>query len=131
MSKLNFKKFIRNGNELFIDREDWRDINRDYSDIYDQLHPGPLFPNNLNESEIEDLKKQLRDEKTRLKEAISDAIDGLPLPLLPINEQEAKEDFINLVKFNSRTLLRKNSLHTKAEYRYDLSDWYLSNSNVG
>ena len=85
-SKLDLKPFIRNDNELFINRENWRDINRNYSDIYDQLHPGPLFPNNLNESEIEDLKKQLRDEKTRLKEAISDAIDGLPLPLLPINE---------------------------------------------
>ena len=115
-SKLDLKPFIRNGNELFIDRKDWQEINVDYSKLYEQLHPGPLWPINLNESEIEDLKEKLRNEKTRLKEAISDAIDGLPLPLLPINEQEAKEDFINLVKFNSRTLLRKNSLHTKAEY---------------
>ena len=109
--KLNLKEFIRNDNELFIDRENWQKINVKYSKLYEQLHPPPLWPTNLNESEIEDLKKQLRDEKTRLKEAISDAIDGLPLPLLPINEQEAKEDFNNLVKFNSRTLLRKYSSH--------------------
>jgi len=130
-SKLDLKPFIRNDNELFINKEAWRKINVDYSKLYEQLHPGPLFGTNLNESEIEDLKKQLRDEKTRLKEAISDAIEGLPLPLLPITEEDAKEDFNNLVKFNSRTLLRKNTLHTKAEYKYDLSDWYLSNSNVG
>ena len=133
MKKLDLKKFIRNGNELFIGKEDWQDINRDYSTLYDQLHPSPLFPTNLNESEIEKLKKELRDEKTRLKEAISDAIDGLPLPLLPITEGEAKEDFNDLVKFNTRTLLRKNSIHTKAKYlkKYKLSNWYISNSNVG
>ena len=131
MKKLDLKKFIRNGNELFINRENWQKINVNYSKLYEQLHPPPLWPTTLNESEIEDLKEKLRKEKTRLKEAISDAIDGLPLPLLPITEEDAKEDFYNLVKFNSRTLLRKNSLHTKAEYKYDLSDWYLSNSNVG
>ena len=104
-SKLDLKEYIRNDNELFINRENWQKINVKYSELYEQLHPGPLFRTNLNESEVEKLKEQLRDEKTRLKEAISDAIDGLPLPLLPINEQEAKEDFNNLVKFNSRTLL--------------------------
>ena len=30
--------------------------------------------------------------KDELKFAISDAIEGLPLPLLPITEEEAKED---------------------------------------
>ena len=56
--------------------------------------------------------------KDELKYAISDAIDGLPLPLLPITEKQAKKDFENLVKFNTRTLLRKPEfdLHTKAEY---------------
>ena len=122
MKKLDLKPFIRNDNELFIDRKDWQEINVNYSKLYEQLHPPPLWPTNLNESEIEKLKEDLRDEKRRLKEAISDAIDGLPLPLLPINEEEAIKDFKDLVKFNSRTLLRKNSLHTKAEYRYDLSD---------
>ena len=129
----NLKKYIRNGNELFIDKKNWQDINVNYSKLYEQLHPGPLFPNNLNESEIEDLKEKIRNEKRIIKAAISDAIDGLPLPLLPITEEEAIKDFQDLEKFNSRTLLRKNSLHTKAEYseKYKLSDWYLSNSNVG
>ena len=96
----NLKKYIRNGNELFIDKKNWQDINVNYSKLYGQLHPGPLFPNNLNESEIEDLKEKIRNEKRIIKAAISDAIDGLPLPLLPINEQEAKEDFDNLVIFS-------------------------------
>ena len=73
--------------------------------------------------------------KQELKDAISDAIDGLPLPLLPITEKEAKEDFEKLVKFNTKTLLRKPEfdLHTKAEYskKYKLSNWYISNSNTG
>ena len=73
--------------------------------------------------------------KQELKDAISDAIDGLPLPLLPITEKQAKKDFENLVKFNTRTLLRKPEfdLHTKAEYskKYKLSNWYISNSNTG
>ena len=34
--------------------------------------------------------------KQELKDAISDAIDGLPLPLLPITEKQAKEDFEKL-----------------------------------
>ena len=66
-----------------------------------------------------------------LKFAISDAIEGLPLPLLPITEEEAKEDFIRLVRFDSRKLLRKSELFTKAPYRYNLSNWYLSNALVG
>ena len=73
--------------------------------------------------------------KQELKDAISDAIDGLPLPLLPITEKEAKKDFEKLVKFNTKTLLRKPEfdLHTKAEYskKYKLSNWYISNSNTG
>ena len=58
--------------------------------------------------------------KDELKFAISDAIEGLPLPLLPITEEEAKEDFIRLVRFDSRKLLRKSELFTKAPYRYKL-----------
>ena len=69
--------------------------------------------------------------KQELKDAISDAIEGLPLPLLPITEEEAKEDFDNLVRFDTRSLLRKNDIHTKAEYEYDASNWYISNSNIG
>ena len=69
--------------------------------------------------------------KQELKDAISDAIEGLPLPLLPITKEEAKEDFDNLVRFDTRSLLRKNDIHTKAEYEYDASNWYISNSNVG
>ena len=69
--------------------------------------------------------------KQELKDAISDAIEGLPLPLLPITKEEAKEDFDNLVRFDTRSLLRKNDIHTKAEYEYDASNWYISNSNIG
>ena len=93
MKKLDFRSFIRNDNELFIDRENWQKINVNYSKLYEQLHPPPLWPTNLSESEVVKLKEDLRDEKRRLKEAISDAIDGLPLPLLPINEQEGATRF--------------------------------------
>ena len=55
----------------------------------------------------------------------------MPLPLLPITEEEAKEDFDNLVRFDTRSLLRKNDIHTKAEYKYEASNWYISNSNIG
>ena len=58
-------------------------------------------------SKAKELKEKIREEKTRIKEAISDAIEGLPLPLFPITEEEAKEDFENLVKFETRPLLRK------------------------
>ena len=69
--------------------------------------------------------------KDELKYAISDAIEGLPLPLLPITEKDAKDDFKKLQAFSSRKLLRKSELFTKAEYQYDLSNWYLSNALVG
>ena len=66
-----------------------------------------------------------------LKDAISDTIDDLEMPLVKYTEQEAKEDFDELVKFDARTLLTKDSLYTKADYSYELSHWYIKNSNVG
>jgi hypothetical protein len=69
--------------------------------------------------------------KDELKYAISDAIEGLPLPLLPITAEDAKKDFKKMQDFSSRKLLRKSELYTKAEYQYDLSNWYLSNALVG
>ena len=66
-----------------------------------------------------------------LKDAISDVIEDLPLPLYPITEQDAKREFDELVKFNDRTLLTKDSLYSKADYKYELSHWYLKNSVVG
>ena len=69
--------------------------------------------------------------KDELKDAISDAIEGLPLPLLPITENDAKEDFARLKRFDTRKLLKKQSLFTKAEYQYDLSNWYFNNALVG
>ena len=69
--------------------------------------------------------------KDELKYAISDAIEGLPLPLLPITEKDAKDDFNKLARFNTRKLLRKSKLFTKAEYQYELTNWYLSNALVG
>ena len=66
-----------------------------------------------------------------LKDAISDAIEDLPLPLYPITKQDAKQEFDELVNFNDRTLLTKDSLYSKADYKYELSHWYLKNSVVG
>ena len=69
--------------------------------------------------------------KQELKDAISDAIEDLPLPLYPITKQDAKQEFDELVKFDDRTLLTKDSLYSKADYKYELSHWYLKNSVVG
>ena len=66
-----------------------------------------------------------------LKDAISDTIDDLELPLVKYTEQEAKEDFHELAKFDARTLLTKDSLYTKADYKYELSHWYIKNSVIG
>ena len=66
-----------------------------------------------------------------LKDAISDTIDNLDLPLVKYTEQEAKENFDELAKFDARTLLTKDSLYAKANYKYELSHWYIKNSTVG
>ena len=66
-----------------------------------------------------------------LKDAISDAIEGLDLPLVEITEEEAKQDFYELAKFDARTLLNKDSLYSKADYSYELSHWYIKNSVIG
>jgi 16S rRNA G966 N2-methylase RsmD len=70
-------------------------------------------------------------DRQELKDAISDAIEGLELPLVEITEEEAKQDFDKLVKFDAKTLLNKGSLYTKANYKYKLSHWYLQNSGIG
>jgi len=66
-----------------------------------------------------------------IKEAISEVIKDLPLPLEKITEEEAKKDFDELVRFDSRKLFNKGYLLTKAEYRYKLSNWFMKNSLVG
>ena len=66
-----------------------------------------------------------------IKEAISEVIQDLPLPLEKITEEEAKKDFDELVRFDSRKLFNKGNLLTKAEYKYGLSNWYIKNSIVG
>ena len=66
-----------------------------------------------------------------LKDAISDTIEDLPLPLYPITVKDAKQEFDELVSFDDRTLLTKDSLYSKADYKYELSHWYLKNSVVG
>jgi len=66
-----------------------------------------------------------------IKEAISEVIQDLPLPLENITEEEAKKDFDELVRLDSRKLFNKGSLLTKAEYRYELSNWFMKNSLVG
>ena len=131
MKKLDLKSFITDNKELIIDKGDWQKINVNYTKLYDELNPPNSLDAKPSENRAKELKEQIREEKTRIKEAISDAIEGLPLPLLPITEEEAKEDFNNLVQFETRSLLRKNDIHTKAEYKYDASNWYISNSNIG
>ena len=131
MSKLNLKSFIVNNKELIIDKGDWQKINVNYTKLYDELNPPNPLDAKPSEDRVKELKELIREEKTRIKEAISEAIEGLPLPLLPITEEEAKEDFKNLEEFETRSLLRKNDIHTKAEYKYEASNWYISNSNIG
>lgn len=66
-----------------------------------------------------------------IKDAISEVIRNLPLPLVKVSEQEAKEDFEELKKFDATKLFQKGDVYTKAEYKYGLSKWYLTNSLVG
>ena len=107
MKKLDLKSFITANGELIIDKGDWQKINVNYNKLYDELNPPNPLDSKPSEDRVKKLKELIREEKTRIKEAISDAIEGLPLPLLPISEKEAKEDFENLVEFDTRSLLRK------------------------
>ncbi len=69
--------------------------------------------------------------KDEIKVAISKAITGLPLPLVKISEKEAREDFEELKRFDGLKLFQKGDIYTKAQYKYDVSKWYLNNSLVG
>ena len=66
-----------------------------------------------------------------IKEAISKVITGLPLPLVQISDEEAKEDFEELKKFDAIKLIQKGDVYTKAQYKYSVSNWYLNNSLIG
>ena len=66
-----------------------------------------------------------------IKEAISKVITGLPLPLVQISDEEAKEDFEELKKFDAIKLFQKGDVYTKAQYKYSVSNWYLNNSLIG
>ena len=69
--------------------------------------------------------------KDEIKEAISEVITGLPLPLVQISKEEAKEDFEELKRFDSLKLFQKGDVYTKAQYKYGVSKWYLNNSLIG
>ena len=103
MKKLDLKSFITANNELIIEKANWQKINVNYTKLYDELNPPNPLDAKPSESRAKELKELIREEKTRIKEAISEAIEGLPLPLLPITEEEAKEDFDNLVRFDTRS----------------------------
>ena len=65
-----------------------------------------------------------------IKDAISEVIRNLPLPLVKVSEQEAKEDFEELKKFDAIKLFQKGDVYTKAQYKYSVSNWYLNNSLI-
>jgi len=52
-------------------------------------------------------------DRQELKDAISNVIDDLELPLVEFSEEEAKQDFYELAKFDARTLLNKDNLYSK------------------
>ena len=83
----------------------------------------------INKFEWQKLNSQYSQDE--IKDAISDAIIGLPLPLVKITKEEAKEDFEELKRFDASSLFRKGDLYTKAKYKYPLSKWYLNNSTIG
>ena len=110
MEKLDLKSFITANGELIIDKANWQKINVNYTKLYDELNPPNPLDAKPSEDRAKKLKEKIRKEKTRIKAAISEAIVGLPLPLLPITEEEAKEDFKNLVEFDTRTLFAFRSV---------------------
>ena len=69
--------------------------------------------------------------RDEIKEAISEVIQDLPLPLLEFTEEEVREDFKNLKNLDTKSLLFKGKLHSKCDYRYPLSSWYVNNTMIG
>lgn len=69
--------------------------------------------------------------KEYLVDMLSDLIEGLPLPYREITEEEAKQDYLNLCKQDSSSLIKSGSFYSRYTYEYPFSDVYIDSSNVG
>lgn len=98
---INTNDLIKN-NELYIDKELWISLNKKYT-------------------------------KDTIKQAISDAISnhGIQLPYRKITKDEARDDFVKLKGFDSKSLLFDGKFDTRYEYKYNFLNKYINISTIG
>jgi len=70
-------------------------------------------------------------EKDVVKQAISDIIKDLPLPMRKITYQDAINDFNKLVELDSQSLICEGEWFSRYFYKYPLSNKYIKTCKIG
>lgn len=91
----------------------------------------PVVNNEIAITKEEWLNLNAEYTQTEIIKAISDTMENLDLPLKPINEKDALDDFETLKRFDASSLIQKGTLFTKREYKWKMTDTYIDMSNVG
>ena len=69
--------------------------------------------------------------KDEVKQIISDAIDGLPLPMRKISIEDAMLDFEKLKNFDASTIIKNEPFFSRYDYTYDFTDLLFATNNTG
>lgn len=94
----------------------------------------PLVNNNqisINANQWTLMKETLSD--SEIKIMIHEAIEehDIPMPMRDLTLDDATEDFSQLLQLNEQSLLKTGPTFTRYDYKYPLSNYYISQSNVG
>lgn len=77
--------------------------------------------------------KKIKDEKgvEWFIEYLSELIEGLPFPYEKIEIEGSRNDYSNLKDLDTSKIIKNGKWFTRYDYRYPLSDTYISSCNVG
>lgn len=70
-------------------------------------------------------------DKEYIKQVISDAMGVVSMPLKPITEQDALNDFKALQALDTTKLIKTGKIITKRDYKYEMSDTYIEIARIG
>jgi len=84
-----------------------------------------------NQKEWSEILQEFPKPDNSIKELVWEKTRNFQVPLVEIEEIDAKEDFEKLKNLDTSTLLKTDNLFSRYEYTWDLGNKYIDSCNVG
>jgi tRNA1(Val) A37 N6-methylase TrmN6 len=84
-----------------------------------------------NQSEWSEILKNFSKPNDLVKEDIWEKTRCYDIPLVNITQTDASDDFQKLQNLDTSTLIKKDNLFSRYEYKWDLGDLYIDSCNIG